>query len=257
MGPEFLTSNLLIRAGFRHAFFTRRGGHSKYPVDSLHFGVSGHDAEDLAANVGAAARALEVDPARLYVVTQVHGREVAVVRGNEARSEVLSHRADVVLTSSPGAACGVKVADCVPVLLADRESGAIAAIHSGWQGTVAGVVGAGIAALRRELGHDGELLAAVGPHIEACCFEVGDDVAARLEGAAPGSSVVLRDRGPRPHVDLRAIVHSQLVASGLREDAIDDVSGCTKCDGARFFSHRRDGEKSGRLLAAIVCRERD
>jgi YfiH family protein len=244
---------LLDGAGFRHAFFTRRGGHTRRPFDSLHFGATGHDGETLAANVRLAAGALGVDHGRLYVVTQVHGRDVAVVRGNENREEVLRREADVVFTKAPDVACGVKVADCVPVLVADRETGAVAAIHSGWQGTAAGVVGAGIAALRRELGQAGDLVAAIGPHIEACCFEVGDDVAAKLTACSPATDVVRKNQGPRPHVDLRRIVRAQLRAVGLADDAIDDVSGCTKCDPARFFSFRRDREHSGRLLSAIVA----
>jgi YfiH family protein len=142
----------------------------------------------------------------------------------------------------------------VPVLVADTETGAVAAIHSGWQGTVADVVGAAIAALRRTIGRQGALVAAIGPHIEACCFEVGDDVAAKLRACAPGASVVVSGRGSRPHVDLRRIVRSQLTASGLSNGAIDDVAGCTKCDALRFFSFRRDKENSGRLLSAIVAR---
>jgi YfiH family protein len=253
VGPDLLRSRLLDGAGFRHAFFTRRGGHSPRPFDSLHFGAAGQDRATLAANVRAAADALDVGPERLYVVTQVHGRDVAAVGGDEDRDAVLAREADVVVTKAAGIACGVKVADCVPVLVGDRVSGAVAAIHSGWQGTVADVVGAGVAALRRELGRDVDLVAAIGPHIEACCFEVGDDVAAKLAACAPGASVVRADR-PRPHVDLRSIVRAQLRAAGLDDGAIDDVAGCTKCDASRFFSYRRDREKSGRLLSAIVAR---
>src|SRR5256885_15133836 len=87
MEPELLRSKLLASKGFRHGFFTRRGGDAKRPFDSLHFGASGQTAEELAANMAVAAGALEVVPARLYVVTQVHGCDVAVVRGNESRSE--------------------------------------------------------------------------------------------------------------------------------------------------------------------------
>ena len=254
VGPEFLQSSSLSREGFRHAFFTRRGGSSKTPYDSLHFGSTGHDPGALAANVHAAAGALGVLVEHLYVVTQVHGRDATALRGDESREEVLSRKADVVLSRAGGVACGVKVADCVPVLVADRESGAVAAIHSGWQGTVANVVEAGITALRREAGQRGQLLAAIGPHIELCCFEVGDDVADKLATCVPTTDVIDRSRGPRPYVDLRKIVRAQLLALGLENESIDDVSGCTKCDAERFFSFRRDGEASGRLLSAIVVR---
>ena len=252
VAAEFLESLLLAREGFRHAFFTRRGGHSPAPFDSLHFGTAGHGADDLAANVQAAALALHVDPERLYTATQVHGRETIVVRGHEDRTELLRCKADAVVSTTAGLACGVKVADCVSVLVGDRASGAVAAIHSGWQGTLANVTAAGIAALRSELGKPGDLVAAIGPHIEVCCFEVGDDVAERLDACTPGVDVVDRRRGPRPHVDLRKIVRAQLSLLGFPHDAIDDVRGCTKCDGARFFSYRRDRDQSGRLLAAIA-----
>ncbi len=167
---------------------------------------------------------------------------------------MLTREADVVLTAAPGTACGVKIADCVPVLLADSVTGAVAAIHSGWQGTAVDVVGAGVDALRRLLGNDGHLIAAIGPHIEACCFEVGEDVAERLGACAPLEPVVKRTEGARPHVDLRRIARTQLIARGIADDSIDDVAGCTKCDPIRFFSYRRDKEKSGRLLSAIVAR---
>jgi YfiH family protein len=168
----------------------------------------------------------------------------------------LRRKADAVVTSTAGVACGVKVADCVPVLVGDRSSGAVAAIHSGWQGTELNVVAAGLAALTSELGQTGDLVAAIGPHIEVCCFEVGDDVAARLSVCAPGVDAVDRRHGLRPHVDLRKIVRAQLETLGVRSEAIDDVRGCTKCDATRFFSYRRDRENSGRLLAAIVARPR-
>jgi YfiH family protein len=254
VGAEFLESQLLATAGFRHAFFTRRGGYSPPPVDSLHFGPQGNPAETLAANVRAAAAALGIDAAQLYVVTQVHGCDVAVVQGDEDRADVMGERADVVVTRAPGSASGVKTADCVPVLVADRQSGAVAAIHSGWQGTVRGVVSAGIEGLRREIGERGDLVAAIGPHIEVCCFEVDDDVAEKLQACAPGEVVVDRARGAKPRIDLRKIVRGQLLAAGLDHSSIDDVRGCTKCDPERFFSFRRDRDDSGRLLAAVVAR---
>jgi hypothetical protein len=251
---QSLKSPLLAREGFRHAFFTRLGGHSPPPFDSLHFGAAGQSADDLAANVRCAAEALDIDPARLYTATQVHGRDVIVVQGTEDRNDVLRQRADALATASAAVGCGIKIADCVPILVADRTSGAVAAIHSGWQGTEMNVVGAALISLRKLLGAPGDLVAAIGPHIEVCCFEVGDDVAARLRSCAIGADVVDRGRGPRPHIDLRKIVRGQLHSQGLPDASIDDVGGCTKCDGARFFSYRRDRENSGRLLAAIVVR---
>jgi YfiH family protein len=214
----------------------------------------GHDAGALAANVRVAEQCLELEPARLFVATQIHGCDVTLVDGADERAAVLERRADVVASRAPGVACGVKIADCVPILLADARSGAVAAVHSGWQGTVANVAGAAVRALREAIGEDGQLMAAIGPHIESCCFEVGDDVAAALQACAKDDAVIHRGRGPRPYVDLRVIVRRQLLDAGLSSDAIDDVAGCTRCDASRFFSYRRDRDASGRQLAAIVAR---
>lgn len=254
--PRPLTSPLLENAGFRHAFFTREGGVSDKPFDSLNFSIAvGDSAKSVEENIALASKALSVEPSRLYFLSQVHGIEAVRLTGEEDRDEVVRLTGDVTLSSAPDVACAVRIADCVPILIADRETGATAAVHSGWQGTVLGVVPSAVISLRKLIGREGELIAAIGPHIGRCCFEVGEDVAERLMACAPfEKEVVERDRGPRPHIDLRAIVRSQLRALGLEDSAIDDVEGCTQCDEARFFSYRRDKDKSGRHLAAIVTR---
>jgi YfiH family protein len=135
--------------------------------------------------------------------------------------------------------------------LGDRETGAVAAIHAGWRGVACGVVGAAVEALRELTGRRGDLLAAIGPHISVRAFEVGEDVAAQLAAASDARGVVERTAA-RPHVDLRRIVRAQLLGGGVAPSAVDDVLGCTVSEPQRFFSFRRDGEKSGRHLAAIV-----
>lgn len=229
---------------------------SAAPFDSLNFSRRVGDAEhSVRDNLRVAAGCLDVPVSRLYFLSQVHGTDVVPLTGAEDRDEVVHRRGDVTLSMSPGVACGVRIADCVPILIADRVSGATAAIHSGWQGTALDVACAAITALRKLISNEGDLFAAIGPHIERCCFEVGEDVAERLAACAPfDKDVIDRDLGPKPHVDLRAIVRGQLRALGLEDHAIDDVYGCTRCDSARFFSYRRDKDRSGRHLAAIVTR---
>jgi YfiH family protein len=151
-------------------------------------------------------------------------------------------------------AVGVRVADCVPVLVADPSSGAVAAIHAGWRGVVAGVVRAGLDALcRAARSTPGELLCAIGPHIGAEAFEVGDDVARQIAAAAPDGARAVLARDPRPHVSLERAVASQLLAFGLTAGNIERVPGCTFSEPERFYSFRRDGSRSGRHLAAIVA----
>lgn len=250
-----LKSPLLAGAGFSHAFFTRVGGVSQPPWDSLNFATgTGDDPAAVRENFARAASLLGVPAARLYVVSQVHGVAAQVLAGDEDREAVLRAIGDITLARAPGVACGVRTADCVPILIADRTSGAVAAIHSGWKGTVANAAAAGVRALRALVGSRGSLLAAIGPHLEACCFEVGADIAAWLAACSPlGAAAVIP--GATPHVDLRRIVRAQLEAEGIAPGAIDDVRGCTVGERARFYSYRRDGEASGRLLSAIVVLE--
>jgi YfiH family protein len=184
-----------------------------------------------------------------------------VLAGDDA-ARVRAEEADALATAEPGLAVGIRVADCVPVLLIDAASGAVAAVHAGWRGVVreiaplalARVLGLGGARARR-----GSVRAAIFPHIRPCCFEVGEEVAQPLEACA---LAVGADRGAidrsrdKPHVDLAAIVHAQLVAAGVPAGQIDDVAGCTRCEAARFFSFRREGSRSGRHIAAIVAPKR-
>jgi polyphenol oxidase len=248
-----LISPLLASSGFSHGFFTRQGGVSPPPFDSLNVAVSvGDDLANVRTNVGLAAQALGVTPARLYYASQVHGVAAVSVTGNEPPQDVAERRADITLSHAAGVACAVRSADCGTLLIGDRVTGAVCAVHSGWRGTVQGAAAAGIRALREVVGADGDLVVAVGPLIEKCCFEVGDDVAAELAAcSASGESAIDRSRD-KPHVDLRAILDAQLAGAGVA--AVEHVRGCTVCDRLRFFSFRRDGKESGRLLSAIVVR---
>ncbi len=212
-----LESALLRAAGFRHGFSVR-------PWDFK---------ADREASEDAIALILRLPRHRMFRVSQVHG-----ARAVKAPCEP-SEEADALVATDPETAVGVRVADCVPILLADSNSGAVAAVHAGWRGVVAGV----IASAFRLHAFD---LAAIGPCIGSCCFEIGEDVAEKL---AP--HVI---QGMKPRGDLRAAVRAQLRAAGLQNAQIDDVPGCTKCDAARFFSYRRDGEASGRHLAVIATR---
>jgi YfiH family protein len=250
---SWLESTLLREAGFRHAFFTRCGGVSEPPWDSLNFAISVGDApESVRRNLAHAATALGVEPRCLYMLSQVHGTASRVLLGDEDPDEVVRSIGDITLSRAPRVACCVRSADCVPVLVADRASGAALAVHSGWRGTVARAATAGIAALRALIDGEGDLVAAIGPHIASCCFEVGDDVARALaECSSAGEGAVLRGDA-KPRVDLRRILRAQLQEARLAAACIDDVPGCTVCEPARFHSYRRDGARSGRMLSAIV-----
>ncbi len=250
-----MRSPLLLSAGFRHAFFLRNGGVSPAPFDSLNFSVSvGDTPAHVHDNLRIAADDLGVAADHILYLDQIHSALVLPGSRADHAATYRTTQGDGVVSADPLVACAVRTADCAPVLIADRASGAVAAIHSGWKSTAQDIVAAGVRALRELAGGRVDLLAAVGPHIEACCFEVGDDVATTLAGASPDHEVVRPGPRGRPHVDLRRIIHAQLARAGVAQQAIDHVRGCSVCDRERFFSYRRDGARSGRMLAAIVAR---
>jgi len=256
-----LRSSLLTGHGFSHGFSTREGGVSAPPFDSLNLARNvGDDPAAVAENHRRFAEALGVSGTRVYEVTQVHGAVVQRVGRADSVAAVRLLEADALVTgpaSGPApkneALClAIRTADCVPVLIADPESRAVAAAHAGWRGIVAGVIPRAILALAEAGGGDpSNFVAAIGPHIRVDAFEVGDEVAQEIEAAAPGCGAI-RPRQPRPHADLSLVVRAHLGAGGVRNDNVDDVGGCTFVDAARFFSYRRDGSRSGRLLSAIV-----
>ena len=177
------------------------------------------------------------DPALLPPVDlrQVHGCEVV-----EASEEVQA--ADGLWTRTPGLAIGVRVADCVPILLAGLAEGKpwVAALHAGWRGAVAGILRRGVASFREQGGRPEDLAWALGPAILKCHFEVGAEVieAARRD---PAWREELAEPGPkgRPHLDLHGFLRAQARDLGLRADRDGTVARCTYCETELLSSYRR------------------
>jgi hypothetical protein len=235
-----------LLSDFRHGFTTRAGGISAPPFDRLNLGGAlGDDPAHVAENWRRLERATGLGFAR---VRQVHG--ACVVRAAAACEP--AEEADVVLSTAEGVAACVSVADCVPVLLADPGTGAVAAVHAGWRGTLARAAAAAVAALGRDAGARADrLLAAIGPSIGPCCYEVSEDLAVRFRGEI-GEAVVRE--GARPRVDLWGANARVLAAAGVREERIALLGRCTSCERELFFSHRRDAGRTGRQMAFIAPR---
>jgi purine-nucleoside/S-methyl-5'-thioadenosine phosphorylase / adenosine deaminase len=249
----YSSSELLTRAGFEHAFFTRRGGVSSGAYGSLNLSLDvGDRAEDVAENRRRVARALGVANDAVCVPRQVHGRGVILLDEESTQAKVATLSADAVVSDGPGLACAVRTADCVPILLACPETRRVGAVHAGWRGVVQNVVGAAIELFLARGSRPERLIAAIGPHISVAAFEVGDDVAHQLAGASRATQGVVAHEGGRPHIALAPIVIAQLTELGVPADRVEVVPGCTFTDGEQFFSYRRDGQKSGRQLSAIV-----
>lgn len=252
---DVLRSELLHQHGFVHGFSLRTGGVSGEPYASLNLGRAVGDAPSaVAENLLRFARSVGFEPERLFEVSQVHGARTVSVRPGATPEALRVEQADAMVATAPGAAVAIRVADCVPVLMADPRSGAVAAAHAGWRGCVAGVVPAVLDALAREANaRPADVLVAIGPHIRVGAFEVGEEVAEELVRAAPEAHAVLHGAG-KPRVDLSRVLRAQLAAAGVGDAHVEDVGGCTYAESERFFSYRRDGQRSGRHLAAIARR---
>jgi YfiH family protein len=239
MTIPLLTSPNLTRLGVPHGFTTRVGGVSQGPFASLNLGRTfggGDDPARIAQNLALVAGALSVD--RITHVYQVHGSTVL-----RAQDVLPTSEADGILLTTPGEAALVTVADCAPVLLARRDGTAVAAVHAGWRGAVARIASLAVKAL------GGDVVAAIGPCIGPCCFEVGPEVVEAAHAVA-GERVIHPGRAGKPHVDLAGIVLADLLSAGLARQDVDLVTACTVCD-ARFFSHRRDKGLTGRQAGVV------
>jgi len=249
-GVDVLLPAHMLSAGFAGGFAGRFGGVSAGPYASLNVSPAvGDDEAAVAENRARAARALGLAPGSLVTRTQVHGARVGVFGGfGEERPEC-----DALISTRPGLGVGVVVADCVPLLLADPESGLCAAVHVGWRGLVAGVIEAAVGRLAALGAESVGLLAAVGPAIGPCCCEVGPEVAGALGRAYPGEcGAWLSGGGPRPRLNLPRASEVILVRLGVDPANIVSAGLCTRCHTDRFFSYRAAGGVTGRMLAAIA-----
>jgi hypothetical protein len=194
----------LLRLGFRHGFGTRYSDGRR--------------------------------PAPLATARQVHGTRLVRADAPDAPEAALVE-ADALFTTTPDLAVAVRTADCVPILVADRGGRAVAAIHAGWRGSVAGIAERSIAGLCAAIAaQPSELLAVIGPHIGPCCYEVDAPV---IEAVRETAALRPSTRLDRAQLDLFELNRRQLVAAGVPADAVLRVPGCTACDPI-YASYRRD-----------------
>jgi len=147
---------------------------------------------------------------------------------------------DALVSNQPGTVAGVRTADCVPILIADERTHAVAAIHAGWRGTAAGIAAGAVRELITRYGsRPQDLRAAIGPAIGPCCYEVGPEVARQLGMAAEGPV----------KVDLAAINRRQLADAGVSDIWL--AAECTFCEAGRYFSFRREKEAAGRMISFV------
>ncbi len=225
-------------------FTQRRGGVSHGPFEGLNLGGHvGDSADHVVANRAALAASLSIDPDRLLFMDQCHGSGVTVAEGPWSGGSPPA--ADALVTAAPGLALAVLVADCAPVLLADRQRGVVAAVHAGRPGMVSGVVPAALRVMR-DLGAR-DIEAVVGPSVCGRCYEVPTEMREAASDVSPESRTV--SWTGTPAIDVAAGVVAQLHDEGV---AVAWVAGCTRED-ERLFSHRRDGQ-TGRTAGVVLLR---
>jgi YfiH family protein len=269
-----------------HGFSTRRGGLSRaYCADvapgELNLGFTAEDGrQTVARNRRLFTQAISGDLSTPLVdVHQIHSNLVLLACSADA-SRIQPRSADGLMTGEPGLLLGIRTADCIPILVADRKRRVVAAFHAGWRGTVQRIVESGIGRMRLQFGSRPEdLIAAIGPGIGPCCYSVGEEVLSSFESQFTYARELFREvydsdpvrtrypllfmtqrapghliQGPSLHLNLVEANRRQLLAAGLKPRAIHLVGGCTSCHRELFFSHRASEGYAGRMMSAIGIR---
>lgn len=270
-----------------HGFSTRHGGVSRAYGATPSKGVlnlgftSEDDGDSVARNRHLFAEAVTGNTATpLVTVRQFHSNIVLCADQSQAELKQPG-KADGLITDQTGLLLAVMTADCIPVLVADRRRRVVAAFHAGWRGTVKRIVESGIGRMRLHFGsRPDDLVAVIGPGIGACCYAVGEEVQAAFESQfayarelfteiydpdpvrlkypmlflnqrAPGHAAPMMSL----HLNLIEANRRQLIDAGLRPDCIDSLGACTSCLSGRFFSHRAEHGRTGRMMAVIGIRK--
>ena len=246
-----LVADALEQAGFSNAFSTRQGGVSPFPDGDLN--LSGFD-EDTAENIHENRRRFLATfdrDFRLATVWQTHGDDIKLVAGENDVTES-GEKHDALISRMTGVLVGVKTADCVPVLLGDPATGAFAAVHAGWRGTAKKIVMKAVERMQQEFGTDpADLIVAIGPAANDCCYEVGSEVIDALGADEKYFTATVEGHA---RVDLPRANRDQLIASGVLETSISAAPLCTIDRTDLFFSYRAEKKlygRAGRLLSVV------
>jgi YfiH family protein len=215
--------------------------------------------------------------AKLVTLRQLHSDVIHAIASQPA--ETLA--GDGLITNVPNIALGIFTADCFPVLLADSKNKAVGAFHAGWRGTSASIAEKGLGLMQREFGTRAQdVYATIGPGIQQCCYEVGEEVKSKFESQFQYASDLFREikdsdpvhekypllfmnmRAPghgdlcvKLHLDLREANRRQLLSLGVKENRLFASSECTACNVGRFFSYRAEKGNTGRMMAVIGIKE--
>jgi YfiH family protein len=259
IGPVFYVSPQLRDAGVPHAFSTRIGGRSSGPFDSLNLGNPPgeirDDRERISENYRLLEKAAGLDGRERCWLHQIHSPLVTHV-SRDAPHNNESH-GDALTTRDAAFALSIRVADCCPVLLATDDGKRVAAIHSGWRGTVGDVTGVALSSLLNPEKNEARIspksiIAAIGPCIGFDAFEIGAEVIAEFERAFGADAPIRKREDGKGYADIRASIRLALLKAGVPARNIDTTEACTYRDATEFYSHRRENGVTGRMAALIA-----
>jgi YfiH family protein len=255
-GVPFLSCTAFEKLeGFRHAFSTRHGGVPGAGVSSLNLGYSEWDSpERVTRNRKRFLSALSLDETPLATLHQVHSNRVHII--GDLAGEWNQPEGDALITGLQGITLAVQTADCLPVLIADPVKNVIAAVHSGWRGTLSRVLSETVRKMQSAFDtHPADLLVAVGPGIQACCFQVGPEVAQPFYEQYDGGSLIMPMHGVADKylLDMERALEIQCIEAGIDTENCYSSGACTRCNPDEFFSFRAEGALTGRMMA-VICR---
>lgn len=246
---SLITPELLSESEGIQAWFTLKNseyGFEGSRIPGLNFGFNTSETKELvAANRLSLLSHLRLDPDWVAYADQVHSNRIQVVAEGGTYPST-----DGLITQIPGLTLGIQVADCAAILLWDSENSVIGALHAGWRGAVGDIVPMGIEKMVGQGADPHNMKAYVSPCISLKNFEVGQEVADQFP-----NQFVDYESYKKPHVDLKGFLHHQLVEADIPENQIEVSNKCTIEDADEFYSYRREGEESGRMLALIQIAE--
>ncbi len=243
--------------GFLHFFTSRTGGKSENPYSSLNLGLSsGDDTEDVLENWRILASATGIEMAETVMPKQVHSDGILLVGGSEDFRKKSGRfnppEGDAVILACRGASASVITADCVPVIVVCRNAAVGAVIHSGWRGTALNIAGKTVREMIERFSiRPDEIIAAIGPSIGFCCYEVGEEVFVKFKELFGNNEKIIKEENGKFFVSLKDAVFSQIKEEGVLLGNIEIFNICTSCKSELFFSYRRDRGVTGRQASVL------
>lgn len=250
--PKLLTAASVSVQGFT----TRHEGVSRAPYNSLNLGLNTFDpAHNVQGNRSLLARTFGTKAEKFVMVNQCHGTDILVIdEPNPDYAHFQKLDCDGIITNQPGVMIAVGVADCLPLLLLDPVKRVVAALHAGWKGTAGNIAAKGVNSLVKLFGcNTDDILAALGPAIGPCCYEVDLPVQqAFVSSGIDWDLCATPSDKDKWRLDLASANRLQLVAAGIQEDNIEAAEHCVCCQHDWFFSYRRDNGETGRQAGFIM-----